>query len=105
MENTSKITLELEVHAQRIISQYMLHNESIEADIKIAVENAFNKFNFQKAIEDRITFQLEQAVSRSTSWDKIHTLTQTRVNEIVDKFVDTQLNNVRQSLNIQDDTK
>jgi len=46
----TKVRVELEIAAQRLISQFMLNNQEIEKQLEAGVKKAFENFDFEKVV-------------------------------------------------------
>ena len=84
MENTTKITLEVEVAAQRFIQQYMVNNDHIQKEIKAGIEAAFKKIDFKKVIESQVDKCIRRIISDSASWGRIRRVMDEKLSDIID---------------------
>lgn len=88
MENSVVIKLELEVQAQRIISQHMLHNAEIAKEIEAGVRAAFESINMADEVEAAVKSAIRSAITQSSEWDKIREAVKTKCDEIVNAHID-----------------
>lgn len=92
MDNATKITVELEVVAQRYISQYMINNERIESEIKEGVKRAFENIDLSLEVEKSVRNAIEQAIKSSSDWGKIRDAVKKHTDSIVDSYIENSIN-------------
>ena len=87
-ENTSVIKMELDVKAKKLISQYMILNETIENDIQAGVENAFKNFDFKKAVEEQVKRAINNAVRNALDYGVLATYVKKASDKIIAQTVE-----------------
>jgi hypothetical protein len=98
MENSVIIRMEMDIQAQKLISQYMIANEHLEKKLEAGIKNAFEKFDFQAAVEVTVTDCIQNAIRKSGDWGRISTLVQEKANEVIDGYVERAINRMKGNL-------
>lgn len=89
MDGATRIRLELEVSATKMIQQYMLHNEHLEKEIEVGIKKAFENFDFETEIQKSVEGAIRASIKDYRLWSDIRAKIKDKVNEIVDKKFDT----------------
>lgn len=88
-DNTTTFRIELDVAAQKVIHQFMTHNEHVEEQIRAAIENTVKNFDFEKEIsaiaERQLRKALQDAMNYSSLERKVRELTDKIYGEILEK--------------------
>lgn len=87
MEDFTKIRLEIEIMAQRVISQYMISNDAIAKQIEAGVKRAFEETDIEKLVENSVRHCIEKAIHDSADWGKISKIVHEKADEIIDGYV------------------
>lgn len=94
-ENATIIKLEIEVMAQRLLQQYMIHNEQIEKQVEAGIKNAFENFDFEKEVEKIAKQAIEHSISSSINYGKINDMIKKKSDEILSGIADKYFKKVR----------
>lgn len=99
MEIQSSLKLELQVPAQRLLSQYIINNKNIEEQVKKGIENALNNLckdnNLASLIEQEVYNTLRASFSdweisktvRNVLEEKLHSFLIDKANEFTNKIL------------------
>lgn len=98
MDNSVIIRMEMDIQAQKLISQYMISNEKIEKQLEAGIKNAFDNFDFEKAVEITVKNCIDTAIRKSGDWGRISTLVQDKANEVIDGYVERAINRMKAEL-------
>jgi fructose/tagatose bisphosphate aldolase len=88
MEDFTQIRVELDVQAQRLISQYMIDNERISKQVEIGVKRAFEKIDLEKEVENSVMGAIQRAIKESSEWGKIREAVKKKTDEIVESYIE-----------------
>ena len=97
MENSTQIKVELDIQAQRLISQYMINNERIEKEIEAGIKRAFESIDFAKEVEHSVKNCIDQAIKSSGEWGKIRDAVKKKADEIIETYIEKSISNFRQN--------
>lgn len=99
--NTSKVTFTLEVAAQKLISQYMLTNESIQDELEAGIKKAFDNFDFEAVVAESVTTAINQAIRQSIDWNKMRTAIRDKADVIIDKYIESAVDRFYTDLHLK----
>lgn len=91
-ENMSALRVELGINAQKIMQHLLLHNETIENQIKAGIEAAFNEMigseeRFQDAIKEAVKEEIGRTINDAArSW-----AVKQKISDIVNKALDSKI--------------
>lgn len=71
IDSSTTIRFELEIHAKKLINQYLLDNESIKDGIQKGIEHVFEKFNFIEAVKITITEAFDNHIKAEAITEEI----------------------------------
>ena len=95
MENSTTIKLEIEVAAQRMISQYMIHNDQLKKQLESGIKKAFEDFDFEKTIENQVRETIAGIIKKSGDWGKIRRAVEEKLSEAIDAKVNKIVKAIR----------
>lgn len=105
-DGLSRIKLELDIHATRMIQQLQIHNdqleERVEAGIKKALDELFDRDNFEDSVADLVKDEIEKAIRHAVSdWtlrakihDAVHKVIEGKVDAIAERWAAVALKNL-----------
>ncbi len=96
MENFTQVRVELDIQAQKMISQYMINNERIEKEIEAGIKKAFESIDLEKEVERSVKNCIEQAIKQSAEWGKIRDAVKKKTDEIVETYIEKSIAKFRQ---------
>jgi len=96
MEETTRVRVELEIQAQRMISQYMINNKRIEKEIESGIKRAFDSIDLEKEVEKSVKNCIESAIRQSAEWGKIRDAVKKKTDEIVEMYIEKSIAKFRQ---------
>ncbi len=96
MENTSTIRVELDIHAQKMIHQYMIDNQRVEKEIEAGIKKAFESIDLEKEVERAVKKCIEDAIRQSADWGKIRDAVKKKTDEIVENYIEKSISKFRQ---------
>jgi hypothetical protein len=96
MENFTQVRVELDIQAQKMISQYMINNERIEKEIEAGIKRAFDSIDLEKEVERSVKNCIEQAIKQSAEWGKIRDAVKKKTDEIVETYIENSISKFRQ---------
>ena len=96
MENYTQVRVELDVMAQKLISQYMINNERIEKDIESGIKRAFETIDLEKEVERSVKNAIERAIKDSSEWGKIRDAVKKKTDEIIETYIEKSISKFRQ---------
>ncbi len=96
MENFTQVRVELDVVAQKLISQYMINNDRIEKEIEIGIKRAFETIDLEKEVEKSVKNAIQKAIQDSSDWGKIREAVRKKTDEIVEFYIEKSINKFRQ---------
>lgn len=82
MDNITTFRIELNVAAQKVIHQFMTHNEHVEEQIRNAIKKTVEGFDFESEISRIATDQLRVAIREAMRYGKL----EKKVRELTDKI-------------------
>ncbi len=91
MENSVIIKTEIEIYAQKLISQFIVNNEAIEREVERGVKKAFENYDFESVVEASIKRCIDEAIKSSTDWGKIREAVRKKTDSIVDLYIERQI--------------
>jgi glutamate formiminotransferase len=87
MDNITRVNLEIQVAAQRMIQTFMLHNEQVKESIENGIKKAFKEFDFEEAVKDEVKKQLKASIVDYNVQREIRTEIKQKLSKIInDKF-------------------
>jgi hypothetical protein len=99
MENFTQVRVELDIQAQKMISQYMINNERIEKEIEAGIKKAFESIDLEKEVERSVKNCIERAIRDSADWGKIRDAVKKKTDEIVEKYIETSIAQFKRDYN------
>jgi hypothetical protein len=102
MENSTKVRVELDIQAQKMISQYMINNERIEKEIEAGIKKAFESIDLEKEVEHSVKNCIEQAIKQSAEWGKIRDAVKKKTDEIVESYIEKSIAKFRKDFSDDD---
>jgi len=100
MDNHAKIKFEIELAANKIISQVMVNNSIIEEQLTKGIKAAVEEFNFETHIKLIVTREIDSVIRNSNGWDAIRTLVKQKADIIINEYLEKQLTILRKDLNL-----
>jgi len=91
MENFTQVRVELDIQAQKMISQYMINNEKIEKEIESGIKNAFERIDLEKEVEQSVKNCIQEAIKKSGEWGKIRDAVKIKTDEIVENYIEKSI--------------
>jgi len=95
MDNFTQVRVELDIQAQKMISQYMINNEKIEKEIESGIKKAFESIDLEKEVEKSVKNCIEQAIKQSSDWGKIRDAVKIKTDEIVETYIEKAISNFK----------
>lgn len=99
MEDTTAVKFEINIAAERMLSQILIRNERFENELKTGIEKAIESFDFEKVIISQVQEQLRRTIQDSASWGKLRELAHKRADEVVQNYIDKEILNFEKDLN------
>ena len=96
MENYTRVRVELDVVAQKLISQYIIDNERIENDIEAGIRRAFETIDLEKEVERSVKNAIERAIKDSSEFGKIRDAVKRKTDEIIETYIEKSISKFRQ---------
>lgn len=96
MDNFTKVRVELDIQAQKMISQYMINNERVEKEIESGIKKAFDSIDLELEVEKSVKNCIEQAIRQSSEWGKIRDAIKIKTDEIVESYIEKSIIKFRQ---------
>src|SRR5690349_3859943 len=93
MDNLTTFRIELQVAAQKVIHQFMLHNDKIEEQLTNSLKLAMEHFDFQKEVSHIFTSEIRSAISEAMKRGKMRELVQARADKIFDELLEREFKN------------
>lgn len=90
-----RITMELEVSAQRILNQFMLHNKQMEEQLEAGIKKAVESFDFERAIEQKVKSTIQNSFLTSTTYSRIQEIIDEKINNFIDANIDMIIDNLK----------
>jgi len=90
-EGTTRISIELEIAAQNVIHNFLIHNNEIENQIKAGVEAAIKSFDFETEVARRCHSISNKEIRDAKSWDNVRKMVQMKADKIVDDYIEKEL--------------
>lgn len=91
MDNVSTVRVELDIQAQKMISQYMINNERIEKEIESGIKRAFESIDLEAEVERSVKNCIEQAIKQSAEWGKIRDAVKKKTDIIVEEYIEKSI--------------
>ena len=91
MEDITKVKIEVDIMAQKMIIQHMVNNERIEQLIESGIKKAFESINLEKEVEESVKKCIHEAIRQSSEWGKIRDAVKKKTDEIVDSYIDISI--------------
>jgi hypothetical protein len=91
MEDITKVKIEVDIMAQKMIIQHMINNERIEQLIESGIKKAFESINLEKEVEESVKKCIHEAIRQSSEWGKIRDAVKKKTDEIVDSYIDISI--------------
>ena len=101
LDNTAIIKLEIEVMAQKLLQQYIIHNEQIEKQVEAGIKNAFENFDFEKEVEKIAKRAIEDSIKSSINYGSISNVIKKKSDEILNNIADKYFENVKNILSAE----
>jgi fructose/tagatose bisphosphate aldolase len=99
MENVTKVKFELEIAAQRLISEYMVNNAYIESELNQGIKAAFEKIDIAATIEKAVTDCIITAIKQSSDYGAIRNAVKEKTDKIVEHYIDSAVNKFKTDYN------
>src|SRR5690606_5025151 len=90
-DNITTFRIELDVAAQKVINQFMLHNEYVEEQIRNAIQKTVENFDFEGEIQRIATEQLRTALREAMKYSALEKKVWEITNKIYDDLIDKEL--------------
>lgn len=94
MNDQVKMRFELEVMASRIISEYLIANESVQKSIEAGVKRAFENIDLEAEIEECVKGQIKRAIREATEWGKIREAVKAKTDELIEGMIEKSIKNI-----------
>ncbi len=91
MEDYTRFRLELEISAQKVIHQFVMHNEQIREQLESGIEAAVKKYDFQGEVEKMVDKTIKDAIWNSLNYGKLKEAVSKKVSEIADTLIDKHI--------------
>ena len=95
----TKVRVELEIAAQRLISQFMLNNQEIEKQLEAGVKKAFENFDFEKVVELQVKDCIASTIKAAGEWGRIREAVRKKADELIDSYVTKAIENFKKDHN------
>ena len=100
MENFTKVRVELDIQAQKMISQYMIDNERIEKEVEAGIKKAFESIDLEKEVERSVKNCIEQAIKQSADWGVIRKAVEKKTDEIIKTYIEKSIAQFRKDYSL-----
>ena len=90
-DNITTFRIELDVAAQKVINQFMLHNEYVEEQIRNAIQKTVENFDFEGEIQRIATEQLRTALREAMKYSALEKKVWEITNKIYDDLINKEL--------------
>lgn len=105
-EDLTKIRLELDINAQKMLQQVQVHNREVKEKVKRGIEKAlkdvFEDDNFENKIAEVVKGELQNSVKRAASdWtmrNKIHEAINKNIEGKIDEVASKWANNIAENI-------
>ena len=88
MEGISRIQVRLDILAQEMISQYMVHNQEIGKEIEAGIKLAFENFDVKGEVAKSVRQTLDSTIRHSTSWGKLDRVVAEKLDALLSTYAD-----------------
>lgn len=101
MNGEYTIKFEINVAAQRMISQIVSHNEEFEKQLEAGIKQAVDEFDFKEFSRQTVDRAIREAIQSSASWGNIRQMAVDKANKIVDEYISKEMENFKTEINTQ----
>src|SRR5690606_24393440 len=89
-DNITTFRMELDVAAQKVINQFMLHNESVEEQIRNAIQKTVENFDFEGEIQRIATEQLRTALREAMKYSVLENKVRELAGKIYEELIEKE---------------
>lgn len=91
----TQVRVELEIVAQKMISQFIINNSIVEKEIEQGFKQAFERFDFVKVIENATLDTIKCAIQDSANYGKIREMVKRKADDIIDDVINKSFNQLK----------
>jgi hypothetical protein len=95
-DNITTFRMELDVAAQKVINQFMLHNEHVEDQIRSAIKATVEGFDFEREIRVIATEQLRKAVRDAMTYGELEKKVRAVAGKIYEEMIEKEFAKYKQ---------
>jgi len=95
MEDYTNFRIELEISAQKVIHQMVVHNEAVKQQLEDGIKRAVENYDFQSTVEEMVSKVIKDAIWNSISYGKLKEAVSTKVSEIADQLIEKHISHLK----------
>jgi hypothetical protein len=90
MDNITTFRIELDVASQKVIHQFMMHNEHVEDQIRNAIKATVESFDFEKEIRIVAEQQIRKAIRDAMNYGPLEQLVREKTQSIYTELIENE---------------
>jgi hypothetical protein len=90
MDNITTFRIELDVSAQKVIHQFMMHNEHVEEQIRNAIKKTVESFDFESEIRIIAERQLRKALQDAMNYGNLEQMVREKTQIIYTELIEKE---------------